>query len=151
MRFNIWGGLIIPWILGIGLLKKNKELVGIVPFVWVVATFVCLWGDYKKYWIVIPKLKKRQYLTAMPFNLGLYPIASVLMVYLIKKTKNNILWISIFSLLTTVSEFCMVLFGKVRYGNDWNTIKTFFLYLVPYYLVYKYYVWTNSDNKFLFK
>lgn len=146
MRFNIWGGLVIPWILGIGLLKKNKELVRIVPFVWVSATFVSLWGDSKKYWKVKPKLKKRQYLTTMPFNLGLYPIASVFMVYLIQKTRKNTLWIIIFSLLTTVKEFGMLLFKRTTYGNGWNIIKTFFSYLIPYYLVYRYYLWTDSDK-----
>ncbi len=116
MRFNIWCGLIIPWILGMGLLKKNKKLVRIVPFVWVTATFVSLWGDSKKYWKVKPKLKKRQYLTTMPFNLGLYPIASVFMVYLIQKTRKYTLWIIIFSLLTTVKEFGMLLFKEQRMG-----------------------------------
>ena len=145
MRFNIWGGFIIPWMLGICFLKKDKTLVRIVPFVSVVATLVCLWGDYKKYWIVKPRLKKKQYLTIMPFNFGLYPIASVFMVYLIQKTreKNSII---IFSLLTTFAEFCMVLFEKVKYGIDWNIIKAFFSYLMPYYLVYRYYLWKGSDN-----
>lgn len=141
---NIWGGFLIPSVLGLWLFKKDKKLVlRIVPFVWVIAIFVCLWGDYKKFWILKPKLKKRQYLTTMPLNIGLYPISGVLMIYLIKNKGEYVFWVITFSLFTTLAEFCAVLFGKVNYGSSWNIIKTFFSYLIPYYLVYRYYLWTN--------
>ena len=49
MWLNIWSGFIIPGVLGLGLFKRDKKLVlRIVPFVWIIATIVCLWGDYKK-------------------------------------------------------------------------------------------------------
>ncbi len=150
MWVNIWTGFITPWILGLWLLKKDKKLIfSIVPFVCIIATLVCLWGDYKKFWVVKPKLKNGQFLTTMPFNFGFYPILSVLMIYLIKKTEGRkSLWIVIiFSFLTTFAEFCGVLFKKVKYYNDWNIIKTFFSYLVPYYFVYIYYLWINRQNK----
>lgn len=89
MKFNIWFGFIIPWIIGIRILKKDKTLLGIIPFVSVIATLICLWGDYKKYWLVKPKRKAKQYLTTMPYNLGLYPVAGVTMVSLIKKSKKK--------------------------------------------------------------
>jgi hypothetical protein len=144
MRFNILVGLILPWILGIGLLKKHKELIKIVPYVWALATFLNVWGGYHKFWVVEPKLTKRQYLTTMPYNFGLYPVLSVFMNYFIKKTKKKFFGIMFFSFLTTVAEFCMVLLKKVRYGNGWNIVKTFFSYVVTYYLIYRYYLWKHS-------
>ncbi len=144
MWLNIWSGLIIPVVLGMRLFKRNKELVlKIFPFVWALSTLVNLWGNHNRLWMVKPKLKKRQYLTKIPFILGLYPTLSVLMVYLIKKRKNK-LWIITFSL-TTFAEFCMLVFRWVRYENGWNITKTFFSYLIPYYLAYRYYAWVGSD------
>jgi len=146
MRFNIWMGFIIPWILGIGLLKKQKELVRIVPFVWVLSTLVNVWGDYYKFWIVKPKRKSKQYLTTMPYNLGLYPMLSMFMVYWIKNNRKSLPLIFLFSLFTTVAEYGMVLLKKVTYGENWSCLKTFFSYLLPYYLVYRYYLWTHSSK-----
>ena len=151
MRVNIFWGFFTPWLLAVWLLRRQEKLiVTIVPFVWVVATAVNVWGDKKKFWLLKPKLKKNQYLTTMPLNLGLYPILSVVMVYLIKKTENNyILWVTIFSFLTTAAEFCAVLLGKAQYNSGWNTLKTFFSYLIPYYLVYRYYLWIIKVRFFL--
>lgn len=146
MRFNIWVGFIIPWILGIWLLKKQKELVRIVPFVWVISTLVNVWGDYYKFWIVKPERKSKQYFTTMPYNLGLYPMLSVFMVYWIKKTRKSLPLVFLFSFFTTVAEYEMVLLKKVTYGDRWNSLKTFFSYVVPYYLVYRYYLWIHSSK-----
>lgn len=148
MWFNIWSGLIIPAVFGLRLFKSNKKLVlKIFAFVWVLSTLVNLWGNYNKFWMVKPKLKRRQFLTKIPFILGLYPTLSALMVYFIKKTqgKNN-LWVVTFSLFTTFTEFCMLVFGWVKYRNGWNITKTFFSYLIPYYLVYRFYLWTESND-----
>jgi len=57
MLINILIGFILPWILGISCFKKDKKLVlQTVPFVSVIAIVICLWGDYKKYWLLKPKL-----------------------------------------------------------------------------------------------
>ncbi len=75
MWFNISSGIVVPWILGLWLIKRDRNLVlRISPFVWTISTLVCLWGDFNKYWILKPKLRKNQYLTTMPFNFGLIPI-----------------------------------------------------------------------------
>ncbi len=146
MRFNILMGFVMPWFFGIILFKKQKKLLRIVPFVCVISTLVCIWGDYYKFWIVKPKIKRKQYLTTMPYNLGLYPILSVVMVNRINKTKQGLLLVFIFTLFTTIAEYGMVLLKKVTYKNGWNILKTYISYLIPYYLVYRYYLWTHSDK-----
>ncbi|WP_143001415.1 CBO0543 family protein [Tenuibacillus multivorans] len=145
---NIICGLIIPNILGLWFFKKDKKLlIKIVPFVWVMATLVQVWGSYRKYWILKPRIRKGKFLSTMPFSLGLYPILSVLMIYFIKHTKGlNTILIFIFSFFTTVAEICALLMGWLKYGNNWNIIKTFFSYLLPYYSVYKYYFWTDNNE-----
>ena len=80
----------------------------------------------------------------MPLNLGIYPVLSILMIDFIRKSRFNILWVTIFSLFTTLAEYSAVLLGKAKYYNGWNNIKTFFSYFIPYYLVYKYNQWTNK-------
>ncbi|MFC0560973.1 hypothetical protein ACFFH4_18670 [Halalkalibacter alkalisediminis] len=124
-----------------GYLKEIKNLfLRIVPFVWILASIINLWGDYKNFWVLKPKLKKRQYLTTMPLSFGLYPALGAIMIYLIRITEKKApFWILTFSCLTTFAESFCLIFGKAKYGNGWNTLKTFFSYLVPYYLVYRYY------------
>lgn len=141
----------MPWIIGILLYKKQKELLRVVPFVWVISTLVCVWGNHYKFWIVKPERKSKQYLTTMPYNLGLYPILCMFMVYWIEKTKQGLPLVFLFSLFTTIAEYGLVLRKKVTYRNDWNSLKTFFSYVLPYYFVYRYYLWAHSLSKGEFK
>ncbi|MGG0412944.1 CBO0543 family protein [Peribacillus simplex] len=144
MRINILFGFIFPWILGLVLLKKDKNhFLSLYPFIAVISNLICLWGQSKGYWNVKPKLSKRQYLTTLPFNFGLYPILGIFMVYIIRTVSkvNPYLLILLFSAITTINEFIYLLFGRVTYGNGWNINKTFLSYIVPYFLTYKYYLW----------
>ncbi|MDV2686056.1 CBO0543 family protein [Alkalihalophilus lindianensis] len=140
MRMNTFLFFIIPWLIATIFFRGQKRLFrGLFPFSSLLSTSVCLWGDYHRYWVFKPNLKKFQVMTTMPLTLGLYPVLSTLMVYLIKQTKESASsWILTFTCLTTILEFLMKLFGRATYGNGWTLNKTFISYLIPYYLVHKY-------------
>lgn len=137
MIVNFLVGFIFPWMFGSRFLKVDKRIFLFVVFI---SNVICIWADYKKYWVLKPRLKKRQYLTTLPFNFGLYPVSASLMILCIEKIKMPYFVIYSFAFLTTVAEFCYRLMGKVKYYNGWNILKTFFSYLIPYYLIYKYYL-----------
>lgn len=142
MKRNVLIGFIFPWILGLWLIKKDKETFKkLYPFSTMISVLISLWGDYNQYWILNPKLRKRQYLTNVPFNFGLYPILGILMIFLIKKFSiNTFLWILMFFILTTIKELLLKRLGIVNYYNHWNLSKTFLSYLIPYFLTYNYYL-----------
>ncbi|KIV55535.1 membrane protein, partial [Aneurinibacillus migulanus] len=48
--------------------------------------------------------------------------------------------ILIFSLATTLLEYVMLVFGKVSYGQNWNILWTFWSYVLPYFIIYRYYI-----------
>ncbi|MDV2883664.1 CBO0543 family protein [Alkalihalophilus pseudofirmus] len=144
MRVNIFYFFFIPWILATLLFRKKNKMIlyKITPFATVIATILCVWGDRHHFWVLKPVLKKNQVLTTMPLNLGLYPVFSSIMVYLIMKTKESASsWILVFTCFTTILEFIMKWIGRAAYGNDWNLNKTFISYFIPYYLIHKYSQW----------
>ncbi|SDI02898.1 hypothetical protein SAMN05216352_104152 [Alteribacillus bidgolensis] len=143
MVVNILLFLLFPWVFGVWLFKRDKTIfLRMFPFGMAVAIVIDLWGQYHNYWILKPVLKKRQYLTTMPLNFGLYPILSALVCYIIKNSKERpSSWILVFTCLLTVIEFTSKIFGFAAYRNGWNLMKTFLAYLVALHLVYRYYVW----------
>jgi hypothetical protein len=140
MRVNTVLFFIIPWVVATIFFRGQKRLFkGMFPFAFLLSLALCLWGDHNKYWILKPNLRKFQVMTTMPLNLGLYPVLSALMVYLIKQTKESAAsWILVFTCFTTILEFLMKLSGRATYDNGWNLNKTFFSYLIPYYFIHKY-------------
>ncbi|MFB4162255.1 hypothetical protein ACE1TI_00160 [Alteribacillus sp. JSM 102045] len=148
MRINILLFFLFPWLLGIWLFKQDKKLfLRLLPFGMVIANVIDLWGHYNNYWVLKPIRKKWQFITTIPLNLGLYPISGVLMVYLIRKTKERerpSSWIVVFACLLTIFEFTSKFIGWAAYRNGWNLMKTFLAYLTAYYLVHRYYVWRSE-------
>lgn len=143
MRINNLYGFIIPWILGLKLIQKDKNLLlKMFPFIALMSTLINFWGRYNKFWILKPRLRKRRYLTTMPFNIGLFPILGTTMVYIIRSSKlHPSFWYVLNSLLTTGLEFSYKSLGRVVYGNGWNLFKTFISYLISNYSTYRYYLW----------
>lgn len=148
MRINFLVGLILPWLGGLFLIKKDKVLFSrLYLFATGVATVINLWGNCNNFWILKPKLRKRQYLTTTPFNFGLYPIMGILMNFFIKHSnKAASIWIIFFSIFTTAFEFSFKLLGRVIYGNSWNLAKTFMSYFFSYSLTYQYYLWLSKRD-----
>ncbi|MFC7393515.1 CBO0543 family protein [Scopulibacillus cellulosilyticus] len=133
-------GFVLPWIFGIWLYLKNpKVILTIAPFMSVVAFTVNQWGYYFEFWDLVPILKDET-ASAIPLNLGIYPVLSSLMIHLIQTKKSNpYLWIFILTIFTTFLELICLILGKVVYHNGWNIFWTFVSYLIPYWLTYLYY------------
>lgn len=140
MLTNFLLGFALPWIFGFWLYRKNKVIVATIsPFTAVIATKVNVILIQLDFYHIIPIFKDTESLSAIPFEVGLYPVLASWMTYLIWKKGHPFLQIVIFSLLTTFIELLGVLYGKVLYYNGWNLFWTFWSYFIPYISVYLYY------------
>ncbi|WP_124051436.1 CBO0543 family protein [Priestia endophytica] len=141
MIFNILIAFILPWIVGIlHLYRKDKKIIPLIgSFFCIIAFVVNEFGFYYGFWKVAPFFDQKT-LSALPFNLGLYPMLASYLIFFVKKTQRPYLMIFFISLFTTFLEMTLVLSGKVVYGNNWNNIWTFFSYFISYMWVYWYYL-----------
>jgi hypothetical protein len=97
------------------------------------------WGFYFEFWDVTPILKDET-ASAIPFNLGIYPVLASFMIYLIQEKKRSPFFsIFIITLFTTFFELVTLVTGKVIYHNGWNIFWTFISYLIPYWITFVYY------------
>ncbi|WP_426629884.1 CBO0543 family protein [Priestia megaterium] len=79
-------------------------------------------------------------LSALPLNIGFYPVLSAFLIYFkVKKQINTIFLLLCFTLFTTGFEGMGLVLGKVEYFNGWNIIGTFISYLIAYFIIYGYY------------
>lgn len=140
MIFNIVIAFVIPWIFMIILYFKNKKILLIIaPFQTAIAYTINAIGFYYGFWDLYPFNNKE--IVHLPFDLGIYPMLSVYMIYYIHLKKTNpFTIIFIFTLLTTSIEGAGVIIGNVVYGHGWNIGGTFISYLIPYILNYAYYI-----------
>lgn len=148
MLVNIVIVLIIPWILMYILYFKDKKIVLIIaPFQSAIAFTINAIGFYYGFWDIYPFNKE---IVHIPFDIGIYPMLSVYMIYYIKhKDINPFTVIFAFALLTTCIEGIGVRMGRVIYGRGWNIGGTFISYLIPYILNYGYY--SSLKNLSVFK
>ncbi|GIM29444.1 hypothetical protein CPJCM30710_21100 [Clostridium polyendosporum] len=140
MILNITLGFVIPWIFGIILYFKDKKtLLVVAPFHGLISYTVNEFGYHFNFWRLIPVHIHDDY-TSLSTNIGLYPILGSYLIYYIQKKKNNpLIYIFIFTFITTVMEYVGFLTGLVTYGNGWNVGWTFLSYLLPYTVAYLYY------------
>ncbi|MBM6647125.1 CBO0543 family protein [Bacillus sp. RIT 809] len=145
MLFNILIAFVLPWAVGIlHLYKKERRIIPLIgSFFCVVAFVVNEFGFFCGFWRITPFLDQKT-LSALPFNIGLYPILASYLIFFIKKTKRPYLMVFFISLFTTLLEMTLVLSGKIVYGNGWNIIWTFFSYIIPFMWVYWYYLYLRK-------
>lgn len=141
MIINFIFGFAIPWIFGSWLYIKDRKLVlHIFPVSSMLSLAFNLLGFYF-FWDFKPIFSRVQTISALPLNLGLFPVLGCFMIHYIKNTKlNAFMLIFIFSTIITLSEWIGVEIGRVIYFNDWNIIFTFFSYLTSLLLTYWYYI-----------
>lgn len=140
LLLNIAFGLVTPWVLGLWLLKRDKKIVLIImPFTSMVSYTVNLLGFTFNFWLLKPF--ELYAFSALPFDLGLFPLLGCALIYIIKNKKiNQYFLIFTFALLTTGLEFAGLFIGYVIYRNGWNIFYTYISYLIPFAIVYWYYV-----------
>ncbi|WP_138754006.1 CBO0543 family protein [Paenibacillus sinopodophylli] len=141
MMINIICGLIIPWLAAIPLIrKKTKLLLLIFPIGAVVSMVINSLGFQMNFWDFTPFIPNDESVSAMPLDLGLYPVLGSYMIWAITLRKS---WTAaillLFILFTTLLEYIALLCGKVSYGNGWNIGHTFLSYLLAFGLVYLYF------------
>lgn len=141
MILNIILGFIIPWIFGIMLYFKDKKTVLIIaPFSSILAYIINEFCFHYNFWRVIPINVNDDY-TSISVNLGLYSVLGCYLIYCIsRKYLKPYLIILIFTVATTALEYLGLLFHLVIYANGWNIGWTFLSYLIPYLLIYCYYL-----------
>ncbi|SMQ86934.1 hypothetical protein SAMN05444673_7016 [Bacillus sp. OV166] len=145
MFFNIILVFVIPWIVGLlHLYKQDKVLIPVIgSFFSVIAFTINEFGFYFGFWEVLPSFNQKT-LSALPFNLGLYPILASYLIYFIKKYKYPYLVLLLMTIFTTLIEMIFSYFGRVIYSNGWNNIWTFCSYMFPYILVYWFYTYLKK-------
>ncbi|WP_100398121.1 hypothetical protein [Bacillus sp. FJAT-44742] len=139
MLFNILFGFVLPWILGIVLYKKDKQLmVKTTPICVLIAFVMNIKGS--RYWILRPRIKRQQYRTIYPLNFGYFPVVASFMVFCSQKSiLPKAFWVLLFTVFSTTAELLAILSGKLIYKNGWNIYKTLFTYIVPYFFMTLYY------------
>ncbi|QGT99352.1 hypothetical protein SYNTR_0759 [Candidatus Syntrophocurvum alkaliphilum] len=140
MLLNIIIGFIIPWIIATPLfLKFKKNVLLIAPFAAMISLLFNVIGIQLGWWLIQPF--KYEVIATIPIDLGLYPVMAIYLTVLFEKIKGRyLLLVLLFTLLTTFLEFIAVIFDYVLYSNGWNIGYTFISYLIPYFLVYLYYI-----------
>ncbi|WP_100405551.1 hypothetical protein [Bacillus solitudinis] len=140
MLFNVVFGLLLPWIVGLWLCKRETFIVLVIaPISSVLAFVINEIGVQLGYWVVFPVLRVET-LSVYPLTIGLYPVLGSLMIYSIKVYKvHPMIAVLALTTITTISEILFVIAGKAVYGNGWNSFYTFLSYFIPYSIVYFYY------------
>jgi hypothetical protein len=111
--------------------------------VYIITFTINEFGFYLGFWEVLPSVNQKT-LSALPFNLGLYPILASYLIYFIKRYKYPYLVLLLMTIFTTLIEMIFGYFGRVIYSNGWNNVWTFFSYLIPYVLVFCFYTYLKN-------
>lgn len=141
MLANIIFGFLIPWVFGIYLFKKSPIIVLLIfPMAAIISSIINATGYKLEFWDFTPLIKDDETLSALPFDIGLYPVLASYLIYWIRKNNRyTLIKIAGICLLTTAFEFVGFLCGKVVYKNNWNVGWTLLSYLIAFVLVYLYY------------
>ncbi len=132
MLLNIVLGLLIPWILCILLVQKAPIVVFVMFPVGIAIAFLANDWGFDLFWMVSPILKNPS-LSALPYNLGYFPLLACIFAYFkVKKGINSTLLVIIFSIITTSIEGGALLIGRVLYLNGWNILFTYLVYITGF-------------------
>ncbi|MFK2825958.1 hypothetical protein QYG89_09815 [Bacillus sp. B190/17] len=146
MLFHIIIGFILPWILGVYLFKNQTKLFLLFYPIGTASSFFINDIGFNYFWKLDHTFEELS-LSAIPYNLGVYPILVCLFVCSIYYKKMPIIAaFLVFILGTTFAEFIVLLLEKVKYRNGWNIFWTGVSYLLHYLIVYIYY---RSIRKFI--
>ncbi|SDC93739.1 hypothetical protein SAMN02799630_01783 [Paenibacillus sp. UNCCL117] len=142
MIVNLIIGFLVPWIVGLFLYRKSPAMVWLIcPFAATISALINDIGYHLNVWDFTPEIENDETLSALPFDLGFYPVMAYCLILWIRKNNRHVsMKIGGISLLTTALEYICFLAGKLEYGNGWNLGWTFLSYIFAYGLVYLYYL-----------
>ncbi|MGF9696241.1 CBO0543 family protein [Paenibacillus sp. MABNR03] len=138
MTLNILVGFVVPWVLFIYLFIKHRRL--LFPFFPVAVALASVVNNigFNYFWLLSPVFKNIAF-SAIPFDLGMFPIVALFMLYLVYEKKiKPVPVIFISALILTCLEWLLKHQGRVTYFNNWNVFWTFFSYLIPIIAMYVY-------------
>lgn len=141
MTINILLGFVVPWMFGFILWRKAPIIIYLIcPFTSIVSALFNDIGYHLSFWDFTPKIENDETLSALPLDLGLYPVMASYMIYwIVKNNQHAWMKLAVFALFNTTLEFIGLHYGKVEYGNGWNIGWTFVSYTLALLLVYLYY------------
>lgn len=141
MTFNILVGFVVPWVFGLLLWKKFPVVVYLIcPFSATVSALFNDIGYHLSFWDFTPKIENDETLSALPLDLGLYPIMACFMIdWIVRKKRQAWVKVTAIGAFNTALESIALHYGKVEYGNGWNIGWTFVSYMLALLLVYLYY------------
>ncbi len=137
-------GFIIPWTLGVYLFIKMPKLIIIFVPIGIATAFLINTVGFNYFWRLKHSYNELS-LSALPFDLGIYPILTCLFIFSIYYKKLKVyLAIIIFTVSTTLFEQLGHVKHQVIYRNGWNIYLTSASYFVAYMLIYFYYKLVNK-------
>lgn len=142
MWLNIIFGFILPWLFGgIYLARKNPlVLLLLFPAGAMISSLINALGFHLKFWDFTPLIPEDESISALPLDLGLYPLLGCFLIRTIITHRHKtalIFFLFVFS--TTVVEYIGTLVGKVGYGHGWNIGFTFLSYCLGFGFVLLYF------------
>ncbi|WP_145325979.1 CBO0543 family protein [Paenibacillus xylanexedens] len=138
MLLNVILGFVIPVVIGCWILRKSLKLL-LIFFPFGVATSTVFNNiGFNYFWRLEPEFTNRSF-SALPFDLGLFPMAGCLMIYYVNRHRAHP-WLAaiVSALILTIVEWISKENGKVSYFNGWNIIWSYVSYLVPMVMAYLY-------------
>ncbi|ETT59115.1 CBO0543 family protein [Paenibacillus sp. FSL R7-277] len=147
MLINVIIGWIIPWCIGSYFLRKDSAVIlHIAPIASVIAFAFDEIGYHMKWWSITPT--GPGVISYLPYNLGVFPVISCLLIYTVRRTSlNPLLLILLFTCGKTLFEFCLVISGKVRYDHGWNLGWTSISYVLACSLCYGWYLMIKGRSQ----
>ncbi|GMK40777.1 hypothetical protein PCCS19_38330 [Paenibacillus sp. CCS19] len=141
MIFNYIVGLIIPWLCVViaPIPHKIRLLIRIFPISSVIAFLLNDFFVKHGFWIVKPIVEENESYSAIPYNLGMYPVWGVFLIHFTeKRIWSPVKLIVVWSIGITLAEYILVIIGRVIYGNGWHVVWTFTTYCAAFLIVYLY-------------
>lgn len=151
MLFNFGFFFVLPWILGIYILKKDKTSVLIGAPISMALTTLINEITYRLRWYIFTPLSEKSF-AFFPANIGYFPIIGSLHTYIIRRYDiNPYLLTLIMTGIETFFEFVAVKYGKIIYKNGWTLLHTAITYYCAHLAVYFYYTYVikliNVNNR----
>ncbi|MFD2333549.1 CBO0543 family protein [Cohnella sp. GCM10020058] len=139
MFINWLIGFIIPWLCLALSPIPNKQMLclRVAPSGSLIAfLFNDIFVRYG-FWIAKPITEANESFSTVPFNLGLYPVCGVFLVFFIeRRIASPIFVIFVWSLGISFAEWILVQLKWILYGNGWNIGWTYCSYLTALTIVY---------------
>ncbi|CAH1191448.1 hypothetical protein PAECIP111891_00006 [Paenibacillus allorhizoplanae] len=145
---NILIGFVIPWLFGFAWFKKAPTIaILIFPVSAIISSLINAIGYHVDFWDFTPKIEDDETISALPFDIGLYPFAACVGIYWIHfKKKHPLVVLILLAIILTGLESIAYVVGKVEYRHGWTIGWTFVSYLIAVAAVYGFYALARNHG-----